>query len=215
MYDADDQAYIDFVCSWGALILGHADAAVVAAVQAAAENGLSFGAPTELEVRIAERIHRTMPALEMVRMVNSGTEATMSAIRLARGYTGRDKIIKFDGCYHGHADSLLAGAGSGVLDCSTPASPGVPTATVADTLVLDYNDVEQVERTFERLCGEIAAVIVEPIAGNMNFVPGDRAFLRTLRELCTDADSLLIFDEVMTGFRVALGGAQSLYGIRP
>ena len=215
LYDADDQAYIDFVCSWGALILGHADTAVVAAAKAAVENGLSFGTPTELEVRFAEQIRRAMPSLEMVRLVNSGTEATMSAIRLARGYTGRNRIIKFDGCYHGHADSLLAGAGSGVLDCSTPGSPGVPAATVADTIVLDYNDTGQVEETFKRLREKIAAVIVEPIAGNMNFVPGDRDFLRTLRELCTDAGSVLIFDEVMSGFRVALGGAQSLYGIRP
>ncbi len=215
LHDADGQVYIDFVCSWGALILGHAADAIISAAQAAVEYGLSFGAPTELEVRMAERICRAMPALEMVRLVNSGTEATMSAIRLARGYTGRDKIIKFDGCYHGHADSLLASAGSGVLDCSTPGSPGVPAATVADTIVLDYNDTGQVERTFQHLQGKIAAVIVEPIAGNMNFVPGDQDFLHTLRKLCNDAGSLLIFDEVMTGFRVALGGAQSLYGIRP
>ncbi len=215
LYDADGNAYIDYVGSWGPLILGHAPAEVVAAATAALEDGLSFGAPTEVEVRVAEKIRSLMPALEMVRMVNSGTEATMSAIRLARGYTRRDKVIKFDGCYHGHADSLLAGAGSGVLTCAIPGSPGVPAATAADTLVLDYNDTEQVERAFERWGREIACVIVEPIAGNMNFVPGDAGFLQALRKLCDDAGSLLIFDEVMTGFRVALGGAQSLYGIRP
>ncbi len=215
LYDADGNAYIDYVGSWGPLILGHAPADVVAAAADALKHGLSFGAPTEIEIRLAEKIRALMPALERVRMVNSGTEATMSAIRLARGCTGRDKIVKFDGCYHGHADSLLAGAGSGVLTCAIPGSPGVPAATAADTLVLDYNDAEQAERVFERWGGEIAGVIVEPIAGNMNFVPGDAGFLQTLRRLCDAAGSLLIFDEVMTGFRVALGGAQSLYGIRP
>ncbi len=215
LYDADGNAYLDYVGSWGPLILGHAPAGIIAAAIEAIKDGLSFGAPTEIEVRVAEKIRSLMPSLEMVRMVNSGTEATMSAIRLARGYTGRDKIIKFDGCYHGHADGLLAGAGSGVLTCAIPGSPGVPAATAADTLVLDYNDAEQVERAFERWGKEIACVIVEPIAGNMNLVPGDAGFLQTLRKLCDAAGSLLIFDEVMTGFRVALGGAQSLYDVRP
>ena len=215
LYDADANTYIDYVGSWGPLILGHAHPDVIQTATDALENGLSFGAPTEIETHLAEKIRTLMPSLEMVRMVNSGTEATMSAIRLARGYTGRDKIIKFDGCYHGHADSLLAGAGSGVLNCAIPGSPGVPAATAADTLVLDYNDTEQVVQAFERWGQEIAGVIVEPIAGNMNFVPGDAGFLKALRKLCDDAGSLLIFDEVMTGFRVALGGAQSLYDIRP
>ena len=215
LYDADGNAYVDYVGSWGALILGHAHPDVVRAASDALERGLSFGAPTETETLLAEKIRALMPSIEMVRMVNSGTEATMSAIRLARGYTGRDRIIKFDGGYHGHADGLLAGAGSGVLTCSVPGSPGVPAATVADTLVLDYNDAARVEQAFNCWGGEIACVIVEPIAGNMNFVPGSADFLETLRGLCDDAGSLLIFDEVMTGFRVAPGGAQSLYGLRP
>ncbi len=215
LYDADGNTYIDYVGSWGPLILGHAHADIVQAAADALQHGLSFGAPTEIEIRLADKIRELMPSIEMVRMVNSGTEATMSAIRLARGYTGRDKVIKFDGCYHGHADSLLAGAGSGVLTCAIPGSPGVPAAAAADTLVLDYNDSAQVGRAFERWGKEIACVIVEPVAGNMGFVPGDADFLQTLHRLCDDAGSLLIFDEVMTGFRVALGGAQSLYGIRP
>ena len=215
LFDADGNTYIDYVGSWGPLILGHTPADVVAAATDALERGLSFGAPTEIETRLAEKICALMPAIETVRMVNSGTEATMSAIRLARGYTGRDKLIKFDGCYHGHADGLLAGAGSGVLTCAIPGSPGVPASTAVDTLMLDYNDATQAEQAFEKWGQEIAGVIVEPIAGNMNFVPGDAGFLKTLRRLCDDHGSLLIFDEVMTGFRVALGGAQSLYGIRP
>ena len=215
MYDADGNAYIDYVGSWGPLILGHAHPDIVRAAADTIERGLSFGAPTEGETRLAEKIRTLMPAIEMVRLVNSGTEATMSAIRLARGYTGRDKVIKFEGCYHGHADSLLAGAGSGVLSCAIPGSSGVPATTTADTLVLDYNDSAQAEQVFNRWGGEVACVIVEPIAGNMNFVPGDADFLKILRELCDGNGSLLIFDEVMTGFRVALGGAQSLYDIRP
>ena len=215
VFDADGNAYIDYIGSWGPLILGHAPAEIVAAATEALRDGLSFGAPTEVEIRVAEKLRELMPALERVRMVNSGTEATMSAIRLARGATGRDKIVKFDGCYHGHADALLAGAGSGALTLAIPGSPGVPAATAGDTLVLDYNDSARAEQAFERYGREIACVIVEPIAGNMNFVPGSPGFLQTLRRLCDAAGSLLIFDEVMTGFRVALGGAQSLYGIRP
>ena len=215
LHDADGNTYIDYVGSWGPLIIGHAPTDVVAVATMALQNGLSFGAPTEIETRIVEKIREAMPSLEMIRMVNSGTEATMSAIRLARGYTKRDKIIKFNGCYHGHVDSLLAGAGSGVLTCAIPGSAGVPTATIADTVVLDYNNTTQVKQAFERWRKEIACVIVEPIAGNMNFVPGKADFLQTLRKLCDDNNSLLIFDEVMTGFRVALGGAQSLFNIHP
>ncbi len=215
LYDVDGRRYVDYVGSWGPMILGHAHPAVVAAVTAAAEKGLSFGAPTEIEVRMAERLCRLVPSLEKVRMVNSGTEATMSAIRLARGFTGRDKIVKFEGCYHGHGDALLVKAGSGALTCGVPSSPGVPAGVAEHTLTLPYNDAAAVQDLFDRLGDQIAAVIVEPVAGNMNCVPPRPGFLETLRELCDRHGAVLIFDEVMTGFRVALGGAQELYDIRP
>ena len=215
IWDADGRAYIDYVGSWGPLIVGHAHPDVVRAVQQAAERGLSFGAPTEQEVEMAELLCHLVPSLEQVRLVSSGTEATMSAIRLARGFTGRSKIIKFEGCYHGHGDALLVKAGSGALTYGQPSSAGVPPETTQHTLVLDYNDETGVNETFAQKGSEIAAVIVEPVAGNMNLVAPKAGFLELLRQLCTSNGSLLIFDEVMTGFRVALGGAQSLYGIRP
>ena len=215
VWDADGHAYIDYVGSWGPLIVGHAHPEVVKAVQQAAERGLSFGAPTEQEVEMAELLCRLVPALEQVRLTSSGTEATMSAIRLARGFTGRAKIVKFEGCYHGHADALLVKAGSGALTFGQPSSAGVPAETAAHTLVLDYNNEIALEKTFERESNAIAAVIVEPVAGNMNLVTPRPGFLETLRRLCTKHGAVLIFDEVMTGFRVALGGAQSLYGIKP
>ena len=215
VWDADGRAYIDYVGSWGPLIVGHAHPDVVKAVEQAAARGLSFGAPTEQEVEMAELLCRLMPSLEQVRLVSSGTEATMSAIRLARGYTGRDRIVKFEGCYHGHADALLVKAGSGALTFGQPSSLGVPESTAAHTLVLDYNDEAALERAFERDSATIAAVIVEPVAGNMNLVAPRPGFLETLRRLCTRHGAVLIFDEVMTGFRVALGGAQALYGVTP
>ncbi|MBI2969556.1 MAG: glutamate-1-semialdehyde 2,1-aminomutase [Gammaproteobacteria bacterium] len=215
VYDTDGKKYIDYVGSWGPMILGHAAPIVVAAVKAAAENGLSFGAPTEIETTVAETICRLMPSIEKVRMVNSGTEAAMSAIRLARGVTGRDKIIKFEGCYHGHADSLLVKAGSGALTLGVPTSPGVPAHLANDTLSLTYNDSANVAGVFDDIGDQIAAVIVEPVAGNMNCVPPEPEFLRSLRDFCTRYGSIFILDEVMTGFRVALGGAQALYDIRP
>jgi glutamate-1-semialdehyde 2,1-aminomutase len=215
IWDADGRAYIDYVGSWGPLIVGHAHPSVVRAVQESAERGLSFGAPTAQEVEMAELLCKLMPSLEQVRLVSSGTEATMSAIRLARGFTGRSRIVKFEGCYHGHADALLVKAGSGALTYGQPSSAGVPPETAQHTLVLDYNDEAAVEEAFAREGAEIAAVIVEPVAGNMNLVPPRPGFLDSLRKLCTRYGSLLIFDEVMTGFRVALGGAQGLYGIRP
>ncbi len=215
VWDADGNSYIDYVGSWGPLICGHAHPDVVKAVQQAAERGLSFGAPTEAEVDMADLLRRLVPSLEQVRLVSSGTEATMSAIRLARGFTGRSRIIKFEGCYHGHADSLLVKAGSGALTFGQPSSAGVPAETAAHTLVLDYNDAAGIEAAFAREGDEIAAVIVEPVAGNMNLVPPRPGFLEMLRELCTRHGAVLIFDEVMTGFRVALGGAQALYGIKP
>ena len=215
VWDADGNSYIDYVGSWGPLICGHAHPDVVRAVQQAAERGLSFGAPTEAEVEMADLLRRLMPSLEQVRLVSSGTEATMSAIRLARGFTGRSKIIKFEGCYHGHADSLLVKAGSGALTFGQPSSAGVPAETAAHTLVLDYNDEAGLEAAFAREGSEIAAVIVEPVAGNMNLVAPRPGFLESLRRLCTQHGAVLIFDEVMTGFRVALGGAQALYGIKP
>jgi glutamate-1-semialdehyde 2,1-aminomutase len=214
-FAADGRQFIDYVGSWGPMILGHAHPQVIAAVQAVAEDGLSFGAPTELETRLARRVVELIPAIELVRFVSSGTEATMSAIRLARGFTGRDTIVKFEGCYHGHSDSLLIKAGSGALTLGVPSSPGVPRALAAHTLTLDYNDSDQVSEVFRRRGAEIACVIVEPVAGNMNCVLPAPGFLETLRRECDRAGALLIFDEVMTGFRVALGGAQSLYGIRP
>ncbi|WP_303761617.1 glutamate-1-semialdehyde 2,1-aminomutase [Alcanivorax jadensis] len=213
LYDEDDNRYIDYVGSWGPMILGHNHPQVIAAVQAAVQNGLSFGAPTATEVAMADKVCELVPSMDMVRMVNSGTEATMSAIRLARGYTGRDKIIKFEGCYHGHVDSLLVKAGSGAM--GIPGSPGVPAAVTGDTLVLDYNDAASVETAFKEYGDQIAAVIVEPVAGNMNCVPPTKAFLQALRQYCDDHGSVLIFDEVMTGFRVALGGAQALYEVTP
>lgn len=215
IWDADGNAYVDYVGSWGPLIVGHAHPEVVKAVQQAAEKGLSFGAPTEAEVELAELLAKLVPGIDQVRLVSSGTEATMTAIRLARGYTGRATIVKFEGCYHGHADALLVKAGSGALTLGQPSSAGVPTAVAADTLVLDYNDSAGVERTFARAGHEIAAVIVEPIAGNMNLVLPRGGFLETLRQCCSKHGSVLIFDEVMTGFRAALGGAQQLYGVDP
>jgi len=215
VWDADGKAYIDYVGSWGPLIVGHAHPDVVRAVQAAAEQGLSFGAPTEIEVEMAAELTRRLPALELVRLVSSGTEATMSAIRLARGYTGRDLIVKFEGCYHGHADALLVKAGSGALTFGQPSSGGVPDDTAAHTVVLDYNDLAGVEAAFARQGDRIAGVIVEPVAGNMNLVAPGPGFLAGLRELCTRHGAVLIFDEVMTGFRVGPQGAQGLYGIHP
>lgn len=215
VWDADGKSYIDYVGSWGPLIVGHAHPQVVRAVQQAAERGLSFGAPTEQEIEMAELLCKLVPSLEQVRLVSSGTEATMSAIRLARGFTGRAKIVKFEGCYHGHADALLVKAGSGALTFGEPSSSGVPAETAAHTVVLDYNNEAALEKTFERQGAEIAAVIVEPVAGNMNLVAPRPRFLETLRQLCTRHGAVLIFDEVMTGFRVALGGAQALYGVKP
>ena len=211
----DGREFIDYVGSWGPMILGHAHPAVLEAVSATAQNGLSFGAPCVLETRIAEKICALMPSLARVRMVSSGTEATMSAIRLARGHTGRDKIVKFEGCYHGHSDSLLIKAGSGALTLGVPSSPGVPAALAEHTITLPFNDIDAVQSAFAELGSEIACVIVEPIAGNMNMVPPATGFLECLREECSNADALLIFDEVMTGFRVAKGGAQHLFDIRP
>ncbi len=211
----DGAKYIDYVGSWGPMILGHGHPAVIDAVIAAARQGLSFGAPCILETQIAEKIRAMMPSIQRVRMVNSGTEATMSAIRLARGHTGREKIIKFEGCYHGHSDSLLIKAGSGALTLGVPSSPGVPAALAQHTVTLPYNDVEAVRAAFAELGADIACVIVEPIAGNMNMVPPVPGFHETLRDECTKAGALLIFDEVMTGFRVAKGGAQAMFGIEP
>jgi glutamate-1-semialdehyde 2,1-aminomutase len=215
VWDADDKTYIDYVGSWGPLILGHAHPDVVEAVRAAAGNGLTFGAPTEAELEIAELLCQLVPSIEQVRLVSSGTEATMSAIRLARGYTGRNRIIKFEGCYHGHEDALLVKAGSGALTFGHPSSAGVPEETAASTVVLDFNDLASAERAFDQLGREIAAVIVEPIAGNMNLVAPKPGFLEGIRELCTKHGAVLVFDEVMTGFRVGLKCAQGLYGIKP
>jgi glutamate-1-semialdehyde 2,1-aminomutase len=214
-WDADDKRYIDYIGSWGPAIVGHAHPEVVKAVQDAATRGLSFGAPTLGEVEMAEEICRLVPSLEQVRLVSSGTEATMSALRLARGATGRDKIVKFEGCYHGHADSLLVKAGSGLLTFGNPTSAGVPEDFVKHTLVLDYNNVVQLEEAFANFGDEIACVIIEPVAGNMNLIKANADFLQATRDLCTKHGALLIFDEVMCGFRVALGGAQELYGITP
>ncbi len=215
LYDADDQAYIDYVGSWGPMILGHAHPEVIAKVKETVESGLSFGAPTELEIQLAEKICELMPHIEKVRMVNSGTEAAMSVIRLARGYTGRNKIIKFEGCYHGHADGLLVKAGSGALTLGVPTSPGVPEDYARHTVTLSFNNISQAETVFRDIGDEVAAVIVEPVAGNMNCILPVPGFLEGLREICDRYKTLLIFDEVMTGFRVALGGAQSIYHIKP
>jgi glutamate-1-semialdehyde 2,1-aminomutase len=213
--DAEGKRYIDYVGSWGPMVLGHAHPEVIAAVKAAADRGLSFGAPTEIETRMADKVCEIMPGMDMVRMVSSGTEATMSAIRLARGYTGRDKIIKFEGCYHGHSDSLLVKAGSGMLTLGEPSSPGVPASLAEHTITLSYNDSEQVEETFAKLGEQVACVIVEPVAGNMNCIPPLPGFLETLRAQCDRYGTVLIFDEVMTGFRVSLTGAQGHYGVQP
>jgi glutamate-1-semialdehyde 2,1-aminomutase len=214
-WDADGKRYIDYIGSWGPAIVGHAHPSVIAAVQQAVANGLSFGAPTEGEILMAEEICKLVPSIEQVRLVSSGTEATMSALRLARGATGRDKIVKFEGCYHGHADSLLVKAGSGLLTFGNPTSAGVPEDFAKHTLVLDYNDTQQLEDVFKAAGKDIACVIVEPVAGNMNLLRATKEFLQTMRRLCTEYGAVLIFDEVMSGFRVALGGAQALYGIRP
>jgi glutamate-1-semialdehyde 2,1-aminomutase len=215
VWDSEGKRYIDYVGSWGPMILGHAHPAVIEAVKQSAEKGLSFGAPTEIETVMAQKVCDLLPSIDMVRMVSSGTEATMSALRLARGYTGRDKIVKFEGCYHGHSDSLLVKAGSGALTLGVPSSPGVPAALAADTITLSYNDSEQVKQTFAEIGEQIACIIVEPVAGNMNCIPPEPGFLETLRAVCDQYGSVLIFDEVMTGFRVSLQGAQGLYGIKP
>ncbi|MFH0810052.1 MAG: glutamate-1-semialdehyde 2,1-aminomutase [Pseudomonadota bacterium] len=215
IWDADGNEYIDYVGSWGPMILGHAPARVIAAIKRTATGGTSFGAPTEAEVDLAGLIVKLVPSVEKVRLVSSGTEATMSALRLARAFTGRKKLIKFDGCYHGHADSFLVAAGSGVATFGIPGSPGVPEDLVQHTVVLPYNDLAAVEEAFQNIGPEVAAIIVEPVAGNMGVVPPAENFLAGLRDLCTRNGALLIFDEVITGFRVALGGAQQLYNIRP
>jgi len=215
LWDEDDKAYIDYIGSWGPMILGHAHPEVIEAVREVAGNSLSFGAPTARELDMAELLTKLMPSMEQVRLVSSGTEATMSAIRLARGYTGRSKIVKFEGCYHGHADALLVKAGSGLLTFGTPSSAGVPPEVAAHTLTVAYNNITEIEQLFNELGNEIACVIVEPVAGNMNLIPPNKGFLEALRAQCTKHGAVLIFDEVMTGFRVALGGAQALYNIKP
>ncbi|HEX20328.1 MAG TPA: glutamate-1-semialdehyde 2,1-aminomutase, partial [Acidiferrobacteraceae bacterium] len=215
LWDEDDKQYIDYVGSWGPMILGHADPEVIEAVKAVVDNSLSFGAPTRLEIELADLVCELVPSIEKVRMVSSGTEATMSAIRLARGFTGRDKIIKFEGCYHGHSDSLLVKAGSGALTLGVPTSPGVPADLASLTITLSFNDLAQVEQVFSDIGDQIACVIIEPVAGNMNCVPALPDFHAGLRQLCNKHGTVLIFDEVMTGFRVALGGAQAYYGIQP
>jgi len=215
LIDVDGKRYIDYVGSWGPMICGHANAEIIAAVTAAVQTGLSFGAPTRVEVELAQRICEIMPSIDLLRMTCSGTEATMSAIRLARGYSGRDKIVKFEGCYHGHADSLLVKAGSGALTLGVPTSAGVPAVVAENTLTLEYNNSDQLRQVFAEMGEQIACVIVEPVAGNMNCVPPVDGFLQTLRDCCDQTSSVLIFDEVMTGFRVGLGGAQQRYGIVP
>lgn len=215
LYDSDGKRYVDYVLSWGPMILGHADEDVLAAVIDKARAGLSFGAPTEIETQLAREIIKLVPSMELVRFVSSGTEATMSAIRLARGFTRRDKIVKFEGCYHGHSDSLLVKAGSGALTFGVPSSPGVPASLAEHTITLSYNDPEQVRATFRELGDQIACIIVEPVAGNMNCIPPDPGFLETLRDVCDESGALLIFDEVMTGFRLGLAGAQGYYNIKP
>ncbi|MDY0136191.1 MAG: glutamate-1-semialdehyde 2,1-aminomutase [Thiomicrospira sp.] len=215
LVDEDDKQYIDYVGSWGPAILGHAHPDVIQAVQKQAEHGLSFGAPTVLETTMADLVCELIPSFDMVRMVSSGTEATMTAIRLARGYTGRDKIVKFEGCYHGHSDSLLVKAGSGALTLGVPSSPGVPAALASETLTLTHNDSAEVRKVFAEIGDQIACIIVEPVAGNMNCIPPETGFLETLREVCDQYGAVLIFDEVMCGFRVGLQGAQGRYGVTP
>ncbi len=215
IYGEDGKQYIDYVGSWGPMILGHAHPEVIAAVKDAADRGLSFGAPTVLETTMADKVCELLPSMDMVRMVSSGTEATMSAIRLARGYTGRDKLIKFEGCYHGHSDSLLVKAGSGALTLGTPSSPGVPTALAKHTVTLPYNDLDTFNQAVTDIADQVACVIIEPVAGNMNCIPPLAGFLEGVRKTCTEKNIVLIFDEVMTGFRVSLGGAQGYYGITP
>jgi len=215
LFDEDDNQYIDYVASWGPAILGHAHPEVIKEVQDAAANGLSFGAPTAIETEMANMLCKILPSMDMVRMVSSGTEATMSAIRLARGYTGRDKIVKFEGCYHGHADSLLVKAGSGMLTLGVPTSPGVPAGLAEHTITLTYNDINSVKQAFSEVGDQIACIIVEPVAGNMNCIPPVPGFLEGLREVCDEYGTVLIFDEVMTGFRVSLSGVQGHYGIKP
>ncbi len=213
--DEDDRRYVDYVGSWGPMIVGHSHPAVLQAVQDVIKNGLGFGAPTRIETEMADKVCELVPSLKLVRMVNSGTEATMSAIRLARGFTGRDKIVKFEGCYHGHSDSLLVKAGSGALTLGVPTSPGVPAALAEHTITLDYNNIDSVKEAFAQVGSQVACIIVEPVAGNMNCIPPVPGFLEGLREICDKHGSVLIFDEVMTGFRVALGGAQQHYGVTP
>ncbi|PPC82967.1 MAG: glutamate-1-semialdehyde-2,1-aminomutase [Methylotenera sp.] len=215
LWDVDGKEYIDYINSWGPMIVGHAHPDVISAVQAVAANSLSFGAPTGLELEMASLINKLVPSMEQVRLVSSGTEATMSAIRVARGFTGRNKLVKFEGCYHGHSDALLVKAGSGLLTFGEPSSAGVPAEVAAHTLTLEYNNTQQLKELFAKAGDEIACVIIEPVVGNMNLVVPHMEFLQTLRELCTQHGTVLIFDEVMTGFRVHLGGAQALYGIQP
>src|SRR5690554_231133 len=215
LYDEDGKRYIDYIGSWGPMILGHSDPRIKAALHAQVDLGVGYGAPTAIETEMAKKVCELVPSIELVRMVNSGTEATMSAIRLARGYTGRDKIVKFEGCYHGHVDSLLVKAGSGALTLGVPNSPGIPASLAELTLTLDFNDIEGVRETFKEMGDQIAAIIVEPVAGNMNCIPAVPGFLEALREVCDEHGTVLIFDEVMSGFRVALGGAQELYGVTP
>lgn len=215
LVDVDGRSYIDYIGSWGPLILGHCHPQVVEAVTAVLQNGMSFGAPTELEVRLAEKVIELMPSIDKIRMVNSGTEATMTAIRLARGYTGRNKIIKFNGCYHGHNDSLLVKAGSGLLTLGIPSTPGIPASITEHTLTADYNNLQQVEALFDSFPDDIAGIIIEPVAGNMGFILPQPGFLEGLRSLCDHFGAILIFDEVMTGFRVALGGAQAVFEVKP
>ena len=215
LFDVDGNSYIDYVGSWGPMILGHSNPIIIDAVKAVLDKGLGFGAPTEIETSLAKKVCQIMPSIELVRMVSSGTEATMSAIRLARGYTNRDKILKFEGCYHGHSDSLLVKAGSGALTLGVPTSPGVPADLAKHTLTLEYNNLELVEDLFSKVGGEIGCIIVEPVAGNMNCIPPKDGFLQGLRKICDEYGTVLIFDEVMTGFRVALGGAQQIYDVVP
>lgn len=215
LYDEDDRRYVDYVGSWGPMITGHGDERVLSALRDQLEQGTGFGAPTEVETAMARKVCELMPSIDLVRMVNSGTEATMSAIRLARGYTRRDKVVKFEGCYHGHVDSLLVKAGSGALTLGVPNSPGIPASLAEHTLTVRFNDIESVQEVFRERGDEIAAIIVEPVAGNMNCIPPVAGFLEGLREVCDRHGSVLIFDEVMSGFRVALGGAQERYGVTP